>query len=104
MKVVISQCKGCYENNQILTDYPILQKYVNKGHYVRYTEDYSDYNDDEYYWKENSIIVELTNDEVFKLMQELTSYKELIIGYTDKYDHKNYGIDFFVKIYDDYNE
>ena len=39
MKVVISQCKGCYENNQILTDYPILQKYVDKGYYVEYCND-----------------------------------------------------------------
>ena len=102
MKVVISQCKGCYENNQILTDYPILQKYVDKGYYVEYCNDYSDYDDS--YWKENTIIVELTNDEIFKLIQELTNYQELIIGYANKYDHENYGIDFFIKIYDDYNE
>ena len=102
MKVVISQCKGCYENNQILTDYPILQKYVDKGYYVKYCNDYSDYDDS--YWAENCIIVDLTNDETFKLIQELTSYSELIIGYADKYSHENYGIDFSVKIYDDYNE
>ena len=45
-----------------------------------------------------------TNDEMFKLIQELTNYKELIIGYADKYDHEHYGIDFSIKIYDDYNE
>ena len=38
MKVVISQCKYCHNNNQILTDYPILQKYADKGHYVDYKE------------------------------------------------------------------
>ena len=102
MKVVISQCKGCHNNNQILTDYPMLQKYADKGHYVDYSEDYSDYDDS--YWAENCIIVDLTNDETFKLIQELTSYSELIIGYADKYSHENYGIDFSVKIYDDYNE
>ena len=102
MKVVISQCKGCYENKQILTDYPILQKYVDKGYYVKYYENCSDYDDS--YWKENCIIVELTNNEIFKLIQELTNYQELIIGYVDKYDHENYGIDFSIKIYDDYNE
>lgn len=102
MKIVISQCKYCYENNQILTDYPMLQKYADKGHYVKYSEDCSDYDDS--YWKENAIIVELTNDETFKLIQELTNYQKLIIGYADKYDHENYGIDFSVKIYDAYNE
>ena len=99
MKVVISQCKYCHNNNQILTDYPILQKYADKGHYVDYFED-----DDGNYWAINRIIVDLTNDEVFKLIQELTSCSELIVGYADKYDHEHYGIDFSVKIYDDYNE
>ena len=102
MKVVISQCKYCHNNNQILTDYPMLQKYADKGHYVDYSDDYSDYDDS--YWAENCIIVDLTNDETFKLIQELTSYSELIIGYADKYSHENYGVDFSVKIYDDYNE
>jgi alpha-glucosidase (family GH31 glycosyl hydrolase) len=102
MKVVISQCKCCYENNQILTDYPMLQKYADKGYYVKYYDDYSDY--DSSYWRENSIIVDLTNDEIFKLIQELTNHQELIIGYAGKYDYENYGIDFSIKIYDDYNE
>lgn len=102
MKVVISQCKYCYGNNQILIDYPILQKYADKGYYVKYCNDYSDY--DSSYWRENSIIVDLTNDEIFKLIQELTNYQKLIIGYADEYDHENYGIDFYIKIYDDYNE
>ena len=102
MKTVISQCKGCYENNQILIDYPMLQEYADKGHYVKYSEDCSDYDDN--YWKENCIIVDLTNNEMFKLIQELTNCKELIIGYADKYSQEHYGIDFSVKIYDDYNE
>ena len=102
MKVAISQCKVCYENNQILKDYPILQKYADKGHYIQYSENYSDYDDS--YWKENVIIVELTNNEMFKLIQELTNYQELIIGYADKYNHENYGVDFSIKIYDYYNE
>lgn len=102
MKVVISQCKYCHESNQILTDYPMLQKYADKGHYVNYCDDWSDYDDS--YWAENCIIVDLTNDEMFELIQELTSYSELIIGYSDKYAHENYGIDFSIKIYDDYNE
>ena len=42
----------------------------------KYCNDYSDYDDS--YWKENAIIVELTNDEIFKLIQELTNYQELI--------------------------
>ena len=50
MKVVISQCKGCYENNQILTDYPILQKYADKGYYVKYCNDYSDYDSPAEHW------------------------------------------------------
>ena len=80
----------------------MLQKYADKGHYIKYSEDYSDYDDS--YWKENAIIVELTNDEIFKLIQELTNYQELIIGYTNKYDHEHYGVDFSIKVYDDYNE
>ena len=104
MKVVISQCKGCYENNQLMTDYPMLQKYADKGHYIKYSEDCSDYDDS--YWKENCIIVDLTNDEIFKLIRELTSYleTELIIGYAVRYDHEHYGVDFSIKVYDDYNE
>lgn len=102
MKIVINQVKFCDNNNQLFNDYPILNKYRSRGHYVKYSEDCSDY--DTSYWRENCFIIELCNDELFKLLQELTNESRLIIGYADKRDHKEYGIDFTITMYDDYLE
>jgi hypothetical protein len=107
MKVVIYQSKFCCSDNQLFNDYPILKEWENKGEYVGY-DDYlsDDYKNINYnlYWRGNSLILDLNNDEIFKIIQQLTSYSELIIGYADKYDHESYGIDFHIEIYDDYRE
>ena len=60
--------------------------------------DYSQYN------RDNAIVIDLTDNELFKLLQELTNESPLVIERASKYDHKTYGIDFFVEIYDDYRE
>jgi hypothetical protein len=49
-------------------------------------------------------VIDLNNDELVKLLQELTNESHLVIGWADKYDHKTYGVDFIVEIYDDYRE
>ena len=49
-------------------------------------------------------LIDLNNNELFKLLQELTNESQLVIGWASKYDHENYGIDFIVEIYDDYRE
>ena len=93
MKVKISRA-DCYGN--LIQDYPCLEKYRewfipkdSKDFWCHYT---------------NCIIKEMNNDELFKLIQELTCYEEIVIGYADKYDHENYGIDVKITIYDDYLE
>lgn len=95
MKVVIDHAG--YDD--LLVAYPCLEKY--REWFI--TED-NDYNYLEVYYHTNCIIKEMDNDELFKLIQELTSYREIVIGYADKYDHENYGIDFKITIYDDYLE
>ena len=87
MKVVIEQTKYCYDDEQIFKDYPILEKYRSMMDY------YTGY-----------IVIDLTNNELFKLLQELTNESPLVIERASKYDHETYGIDFFVEIYDDYRE
>ena len=108
MKVVIKQTEYCYEDEQIFKRYPILEKYRDKMDYYTGYDDGTNFD----YWKErdysqydrdNSIVIDLNNDELFKLLQELTNESQLVIG-ASKYDHENYGIDFVVEIYDDYRE
>ncbi len=107
MKVVIKQTEYCYEDGQIFKRYPILEEYKSKmDYYTGYDDgvnpnywsehDYSQYSED------NSIVINLNNDEIFKLLQILTNESQLIIGYAPKYDHKTYGVDFIIEIYDDY--
>ena len=109
MKVVIEQTKFCYDDEQIFKDYPILEKYRSIMDYYTGYDDSTNSN----YWKEhdysqydryNAIVIDLTNNELFKLLQELTNESQLVIGRASKYDHENYGIDFVVEIYDDYRE
>lgn len=109
MKVVITQTKYCYYDEQIFKDYPILEKYRSMmDYYTGYDDgtnpnyweerDYSQYDSD------NAIVIDLNNDELVKLLQELTNESHLVIGWAHEYDHKTYGIDFVVEIYDDYRE
>ena len=109
MKVVIKQTEYCYENEQIFKRYPILEKYRDKMDYYTGYDDCTNSN----YWKEhdysqyaidNAIVIDLTNNELVKLLQELMNESQLVIGWASKYDHETYGIDFVVEIYDDYRE
>ena len=109
MKVVIKQTEYCYENEQIFKRYPILEKYRDKMDYYTGHDDCTNPN----YWRErdysqydgdNSIVIDLTNNELVKLLQELTNESQLVIGWASKYDHETYGIDFVVEIYDDCRE
>lgn len=109
MKVVIEQTKYCYDDEQIFKDYPILEKYRSIMDYYTGYDDGTNSN----YWKEhdysqydryNAIVIDLTNNELFKLLKELTNESQLVIGRASKYDNKTYGIDFVVEIYDDYRE
>lgn len=109
MKVVIKQTKCCYDDEQIFKDYPILEKYRSMMDYYTGYDDGTNSN----YWKEhdynqydrnNAIVIELTNDELVKLIQELMNESQLVIEWASKYDHETYGIDFVVEIYDDYRE
>ena len=109
MKVVIKQTEYCYENEQIFKRYPILEKYRDKMDYYTGYDDGTNFN----YWEEhnhnqygiyNAIVIELTNNELVKLLQELMNESQLVIGWASKYDHKTYGIDFIVEIYDDCRE
>ena len=109
MKVVIKQTEYCYENEQIFKRYPILEKYRDKMDYYTGYDDGTNSN----YWREhdysqydidNAIVIELTNNELVKLLQELMNESQLIIEWASKYDHETYGIDFVVEIYDDCRE
>lgn len=109
MKVVIEQTKCCHDDEQIFKDYPILEKYRSIMDYYTGYDDCTNPN----YWEEhdysqydryNAIVIDLTNNELFKLLQELTNESQLVIGRASKYDHETYGIDFVVEIYDDYRE
>ena len=109
MKVVIEQTKHCYDDEQIFKDYPILEKYRSMMDYYTGYDDGTNHN----YWRErdysqyngdNAIVIDLNNDELFKLLQELTNESQFVIGWASKYDHETYGIDFVVEIYDDYRE
>lgn len=109
MKVAIKQTEYCYENEQIFKRYPILEKYRDKMDYYTGYDDCTNPN----YWEEhdysqysydNAIVIDLNNDELTKLLQELTNESQLVIGWASRYDHETYGIDFVVEIYDDYRE
>ena len=109
MKVVIKQTEYCYEDEQIFKHYPILEKYRDKMDYYTGYDDGTNFD----YWRErdysqydldNAIVIDLTNNELVKLLQELTNESQLVIGWASKYDHETYGIDFVVEIYDDYRE
>ena len=109
MKIAIKQTKYCYDDEQIFKDYPILEKYRSMmDYYTGYDDgtnsDYWEEHDYSQYNRDNAIVIDLTNNELFKLLQELTNESPLVIERASKYDHKNYGIDFFVEIYDDYRE
>lgn len=105
MRVVIEQTRCCHINEQIFMHYPILEQYRNKmDYYTGYNDGtYVHYDNNEYYY-DNAIVINLNNDELLKLLQELTSESQLVIGYASKYDHERYNIDFIVEIYDDYRE
>lgn len=109
MKVAIKQTEYCHENEQIFKRYPILEKYRDKMDYYTGYDDctnsnYWEEHDYSQYDRDNAIVIELTNNELFKLLQELTNESRLVIGRPSKYDHETYGIDFVVEIYDDYRE
>lgn len=95
MKVVIQRA----DYDDLLEDYPCLEKY--KAWFIPKDCEY-DYS--EFYYSSNCIVKDMDNDELFKLIQELTSYEDIVIGYADKYDHEKYGIDFKITIYDYYLE
>ena len=82
--------------NDLIESYPCLEKY--REWYVPKKDEYI------YCEYENCIIKEMNNDELFNIIQELTSYSKLIIGYANEYDHKEYEIDFVITIYDYYVE
>ena len=94
MKVVIKRA----DYDDLLEAYPCLEKY-REWFIPKDSEDCF-----EIYYCTNCIVKDMDNDELFKLIQELTSYEELVIGYADKYDHEKYGIDFKITIYDYYLE
>jgi hypothetical protein len=109
MKVVIKQTEYCYEDEQIFKRYPILEKYRDKMDYYTGYDDGTNFNywserDYSQYYSDNAIVIDLNNDELVKLLQELTNESHLVIGWANKYDHKTYGVDFIVEIYDDYRE
>ena len=94
MKVVIKRA----DYDDLLEAYPCSEKY-REWFIPKDSEDCF-----EIYYCTNCIVKDMDNDELFKLIQELTSYEELVIGYADKYDHEKYEIDFEITIYDDYLE
>lgn len=109
MKVAIKQTEYCYENEQIFKRYPILEKYRDKMDYYTGYDDCTNPNywgehDYSQYYIDNTIVIDLNNNELVKLLQELTNESQLVIGWASKYDHETYGIDFVVEIYDDYRE
>lgn len=85
MKVKIDRA----DYGNLLQDYPCLKKYENDF-------------DGEYY--HNTIITEISEDEFWNLAKELMTYEDVVIGYADNYDKKNYGIDMKLTIYDYYLE
>ncbi len=104
MKLVIGQAAACFNDGtddmfteyekQLLKDYPYLQKYEEYYH-----QGYDDYIDN------NVIIKDVDEEELAEILDALTAGgQKLIIGYEDKYSAERYGVDFKIKIYDDYLE
>lgn len=104
MKLVIGQAASCFNDGtddmfpeyekQLLKDYPYLQKYDKYYH-----QGYDAYIDN------NVIIKDVDEEEFAEILDALTAGgQKLIIGYEDKYFAERYGIDFKIKIYDDYLE
>ena len=85
MKVRIDRA----DYGNLLQDYPCLEKYR------------ADFNSGEY---QNTIITEMSEDEFWNMAKELMKYEEIVIGYADNFDKKNYGIDIKLTIYDYYLE
>ena len=85
MKVKIDRAD--YDN--LLQDYPCLNKYKD------------DYDGSDY---KNTIITKMSEDEFWNLAKELMTHEDVVIGYADNYDKKNYGIDMKLTIYDYYLE
>ena len=85
MKVRIDRA----DYGNLLQDYPCLEKYR------------ADFNSGEY---QNTIITEMSEDEFWNVAKELMKYEEIVIGYADNFDKKNYGIDIKLTIYDYYLE
>lgn len=85
MKVRIDRA----DYGDLLQDYPCLEKYR------------ADFNNNDY---NNVIITEMSEDEFWNLAKELMKYEEVVIGYADGFDKKNYGIDMKLTIYDYYLE
>ena len=109
MKVAIKQTKYCYCDEQIFKDYPILEKYRSMMDYYTGYDDCTNSNywiehDYSQYYRDDTIVIDLNNNELVKLLQELTNESQLIIGWASKYDHETYGIDFVIEIYNDYRE
>ena len=87
MKVVIYAT----DRKDLMKKYPSLKKYENF------------YNADDY-WMKNCIIKEMDNDDFLKVIETLSEYDELVIGRTTKSDHENYGVDYYIEIYNDWRE
>ena len=109
MKVVVEQTKFCYDDEEIFTDYAIWEKYRDRMDYYTGYEDgtnsnYWEEHDYSQYGRDNAIVIDLNENELVKLLQELTNESQLVIGRASKCDHENYGIDFIVEIYDDCRE
>lgn len=88
MKVVIYATDGA----DLMKEYPLIEEY--KGYY----------NEESGYWRKNSIVKEMDNDELLKVIQTLTSYGELVVGNESKRDNERYGTDFYIEIYNDWRE
>ena len=104
MKVVIKQTDYCHSDEQIFKRYPMLEEYRDKMDYYTGYNDGTKERDYNKYYCNNSIVIDLNNDELVKLLQILTNESQLVIGYASKYDHERFNIDFIVEIYDNYRE
>ena len=105
MKIVIKQTKYCDTNEQIFKDYPILKKYKEKmDYYTGYNNGSNKDYDSNKYYDNNSIVIDMNDNEIFETLKELAKESELVIGYAEQYNKENYDVDFFIEIYDYYRE
>lgn len=88
MKVVIYATDGA----DLMKKYPLIEEY--KGYY----------NEESAYWRENSIVKEMDNDELMHVLSTLSNYDNLVVGYAPLTDHEDYGVEFFIEIYNDWRE